>query len=366
MRVLIVEPDGRGHRLYYVRLIAVEALRCGAAVRIVVGDGDHIESVVTTHLSSLEDQVEVVQTPITGWVDIETAAGEFEATLTVVPEADGHLLSVARRRGWRGPGQLSLLVMRLRVPPVGHRVRRLIADTVKVALIILTQLRPEIRIHVLRSVFAPSGSPWPTVADPVGMSAAASDADKLRARWGIDPTRYWFGALGAITSNKNVPLLLDVILSTDFPRPVGVLVAGGIEPSVAQCIEPFRDSLAAAGVTLLVVDRLLEDLELDAAIRAVDCLILAYQHLGSSGTLGKAVAAGTRVVTAGSRTLRHDAATVGAGASWCPMTTEALSKALVAATRKANPSPRDLADESTFARTILGLDVSPRMGVSNH
>lgn len=354
MRVLIVELDGRGHRLYYVRLLAEEALRSGASVRILVGSGEHVDEVVALHLGSLRDDVEVVAAAGRGWLDIEEAARSFDADVTVVPESDSYLLSVVRRGGWRGPGRLSLLVMRPRVPAVGNRVRRAVANTVKAMVLVLLTALPRVDVRVLRSVFSDERRPWPTVADPVGLSATPQDVEALRDRWGVGTERYWFGALGAITPNKNVPMLLDQIARTKFPGPVGVLVAGGIEPSVADAIEPTRAALDDAGVPLVVIDRLLEDVELDSAISAVDCLMLAYNHLGSSGTLGKAVTAGTRVLTAGSPTLRHDAAAVGAGASWCPLEPAAVSSALAEASRAPRPEPRDLADERTFAATLLG------------
>lgn len=354
MRVLIVELDGRGHRLYYVRLLVEEALRSGAAVRVLVGTAEHVDEVVDLHLGSLSDEVEIVAANGRGWLDIEEAARSFDADVTVVPESDSYLLSVVRRAGWRAPGALSLLVMRPRVPAVGNRLRRAIANTVKAIVLVLLTAIPRVDVRVLRSVFSNERHPWQTVADPVGLTATKQDVEELRARWGLDADRYWFGALGAITSNKNVPMLLDQISRTEFERPVGVLVAGGIEPSVAEAIEPERRALDDAGIALVVVDRLLEDVELDAAITAVDCLMLAYNHLGSSGTLGKAVTAGTRVLTAGSPTLRHDAAAVGAGASWCPLEPAAVSKALADASRAPRPEPRDLADERTFAATLLG------------
>lgn len=354
MRILIVEFDATGHRLYYVRLLAAEALAAGAEVRVLVGAEPHKDQFITTHLGDLAERLMVVRTASADWRTVEATATEFDASITVVPEADAALLPIARRGGWRAPGRLSLLVMRPQVPLVRSRLRRPFATAGKRLLLLVLPLVPGIRLHVLRSVFDTSTRPWRRVADPVGMTATPEDAEQLRAAWSLDAERYWFGLLGAITANKNARLVLESVRDAAAGRPLGVLLAGRIEPGLAESLAPLIADLKADEIRVVLVDRLLSNLELDSAVRAVDCLVLAYQHLGSSGTLGKAAAAGTRLVLAGSPTLRDDAAAIGPGATWCELTGPALSRSLQDATRRARPEPLDLADEHTFATTLLG------------
>jgi hypothetical protein len=101
------------------------------------------------------------------------------------------------------------------------------------------------------------------------------------------------------------------------------------------------------------VDELLSDTDLDAAIGAVDTLVLAYSHNGPSGTLGKALAAGTRIVAAGSPAIREDCAAVPDAAEWVDLDVPQLAGALARARLRPRPEPMVIATEEEFAEALL-------------
>jgi hypothetical protein len=79
---------------------------------------------------------------------------------------------------------------------------------------------------------------------------------------------------------------------------------------------------------VVVVDRMLEDVELDSAIAAVDCVVLAHSNEGPSGIFGKAVMSGTRLIASGASSLRQDAQAVATHATWTPLSADAIARAM--------------------------------------
>lgn len=353
-RTLIVEVDGRGHRFYYVRVLAELALRRGDQVTVLTGDAEHTDAHLAAHLGGLLDRVDLIRSHAPTWATVEDTARRLDAAVTVVPEADGFLVDLLRRRGWRARGTLSLLVMRAQIAGGAHPVRRFLASTVKRLSMHAAVRFPGVRLHVLRSGLWSGRSPWPAACDPVGFTASPRDVAELRAQWSLDPDRHWFGIVGSITPNKHADVVARALAAIDSPGTCGLLVAGVVADPVRQQLADLAPSLAEAGVAVRVVDRLLGDTELDAAIAAIDTLVLAYAHLGPSGTFAKALAAGTRVVAAGSPVLRDDCAGVPGSAEWVPLTTGDLTAAMTRARSLAAPAPLVIATEDAFAAALLG------------
>ena len=352
-RVLLVELGGQGHRFYYVRLLAEEALNRGAEVTVLTQADpvtrDHLE----THLGGLLGRVDVVELPTPGWSDVESFAREWNPDLTVVPEADPYVLRLARS-GWRGRGELSLLIMRARVPSAGTPWRSAVANIAKSVAVTAMTFMPRIRFRVLRGQTWTRGGWWPSVNDPATLLCSAEDVAELRNTWAMDTDRYWVGVLGAVTENKNLPLVVEAVADVARDRPVGLLVAGRVAPAIQPRLTEFARSLADAGVVFVVQDRLLTDIELDSAVAAIDCMALAYSHNGPSGTFGKALLAGTRVVAAGSPALRRDCELAPEISTWVPLTVPAFVGALRETMEAPSPEPVAVPGPAEYAAALLG------------
>ena len=109
----------------------------------------------------------------------------------------------------------------------------------------------------------------------------------------------------------------------------------------------------------MVKDRLLSDLELDAAIRRVDCVVLAHSNEGPSGLFGKAAAAGTRIVAAGAASLRADAGAIPEVAAWSPLDVVGLGAELDLARRKPRPDPIQGLSATDFCTALLHIETYP-------
>lgn len=353
-RTLVVELDGSGHRFSYVRVVVDAALERGDAVTVLTKDHSHTREHLDVHLGHLLAQVELRVHQDPGWPDVENVATEIGAATTVIPDADGYLPTLLRRRGWRGPGELSLLVMRTQVPRVAGLRRWAWRSAAKAVTISALMVLPRITVHVLRSPLWRGRSPWRPAYDPIGLSSSPTDVARLRTDWDLEPSRYWYGVLGALSPNKNLPVVVDAVCQVAATEKVGLLVAGRMWEAVAADLPELRGRLDHAGVESRIFDRILDDVELDAAVTAIDCLLLAYGHNGPSGMLGKALAAGTRVVAAGSTVLREDCRAAPHAATWCRLDTETLADALRRARTAGTPDPLELSGESEFGSKLLG------------
>lgn len=350
-RVLIVERDGTGHRLYLVRLLAEQAISSGSSVTVLLSDAQRVDRYIAPHLGALGTAIDLRRLPDASWSDVVALACEVGADLTVVPDADQSLVPLLRARGWHGPGRLSLLVMRPTVTRTGGHLRHLVVRLAKLVAMLAVLALPRVRMRVLRSGLDRKRlSVWKPAYDPVSPPAPAEAASALKQRWGLDQDRFWFGILGAITANKNLPMVAEALRGV---ADAGLLVAGGIEPAVREQLDSILEPLEASGVRVVLHDEVVSDEDFDAAMRAIDALVLAYMHNGPSGTLAKALAAGTRVVSAGSPALRRDAEVSGGAVTWCPLEPEALRAAMTDAVSHGRIPARMIATEREFTGSLL-------------
>lgn len=343
--VLIVEQNPTGHRLFYVRVLAEAALAAGARVVVLLGP-DPAPEAEQVHLASVIDQVELLRRPLMSHDDVARLSHQVEAHRVVIPDADRFALRLAVRRGWAGSGRLSLLIMRESAQPTGSPV----ADGLKtrlrtIAFRRVARLR-NVDLRVLKSAGWVGTARFPVAVDPVVITSSDRSVEQFRAEHQMDGERYWFAVLGAISARKNLGLIVDAL--QDVRSPWGLLVAGQLDEDISEELRVRLRSMASAG-SAVVVDRLLTDDELDTAVRAADCLVLAHSNEGPSGLLGKAAASGTRVVAAGAESLRHDVSALGGLGDWAPLDEGALAALLHRATRQ--PRPRAVLPATTSAFT---------------
>jgi glycosyltransferase involved in cell wall biosynthesis len=190
--------------------------------------------------------------------------------------------------------------------------------------------------------------------DPAICSAHARDRDRLRGELELDRGLVLVGILGAISDRKNVPMVAEAVhrLGGD----TRLLLAGGLTPFV-------RDWLARQPCEMLEVlmvrDEYLSNEKLDSYVAACDVVSIAQDNNGPSGIMGKALAAGVPVLTAGSRVRERELAAAGPGAGRSTELTVAGTvaglRALARDRETFRPADRTLlATPEAFARAVLG------------
>lgn len=351
-KVLLVEGNVSGHRLSYVRLLAREAISRGYSVHLATSPRASETPEFSAHLTDCLHDITVSAHSDFGIRAIEKLSLELGASRTVIPDGDASALQLARRGRWRGRSRLSLLIMRESAQPDKFRLRGLIKQLAKRAVMLRVRNIPKVDLAVLKSATWSGKSRTKVALDPVVVSCTEEDVLDIRESWKLDGTRYWFAVLGAITERKNVPLLLEC-LSRLAPGTCGLLIAGRIDPAVRDRIQSATEGLTVLETPVLVVDRILSDRELDAAVTATDCLLLAHSNEGPSGLLGKAACAGTRVIAAGAKSLRKDVQSLGPAAEWTQLSAQQISEAMSRATCSAAPFPQTGTNSKSFTDALL-------------
>ncbi|MGN7190385.1 hypothetical protein [Curtobacterium sp. MCBA15_004] len=338
-RVLIVEQNSTGHRLFYARLLAQAALDRGAAVILLLhSDGDSRAEAV--HLAPLLGRVDVLREPRMGLTEVSALSIRVRATRTVVPDGDRFALELARRRSWAGFGRISLLIMREHAQPRGDGGAARAIARVKSGVRTLAFRRVNgmsgVDLRVLKSAGWSGESRFAPAVDPVRVSTQASQVAEFRGAHGLRQDRYWFAVLGAISGRKNLDVILGGLQQVEAPW--SLLVAGIIDTDVSNDVRTGLRQLEKTG-SAVVIDRLLSDEELDAAVGAADCVVLAHSNEGPSGLLGKAAAVGTRVVAAGAISLQRDLAALQGLGEWTDLSVGSLGHSLSRATTLPAPVP---------------------------
>lgn len=349
---LIVEPNPSGHRLYYVRLLAQAARARGDEVVLALSDEASVAEESVLHLSALNTAVRLVTVHDFGVKAVAALSRLHDARTTVVPDGDRFAMRLARSRGWTGRGTLSLLIMREVAQPGGLDLLVEAKSRLRTRLFRRVSRLRNVRVSVLKSAAWAGDSAFGSAPDPVTLVCADEDVSTLRRSWKLDGDRYWFAVLGAISERKSVPQVARALREAGAEN-IGLVIAGRCDAEAAQAMVEPLEELTRAGARVVVVDRLLSDSELDAAVTAVDCLVLAHSNEGPSGLFGKAAAAGTRVVAAGALSLREDARRVPALATWAPLEEVALAEALRTAQTHPRPAAVLAPEAHRFAEALL-------------
>ena len=323
--VLIVEPHSRGHRLHYVRFL-IEECHSRFDKVVILTTNSAIESAEwRVHLDHHAPSVILQPSHAFDLYGIATVARSLGADLTIVPDADGYVPHVLLR-GWSGPGQLTMLVMRGDVQPGPPLAWLRPAKTLaKRALVWGADRRRGVRVYVLRSPLIPRRGPLRWIAEPVHLDCSPQQIEAVSHQLDRDGGRYWIGVFGDITARKNLALIVEAIL--EIPN-LGLLTAGPVDPEVSTAVGPLLERFLSSGGTVHQIGGPLSDAKFDSAISAVDCVIAAHTNEGPSSVVLKAVAAGRRLILAGAESLRQDAAQLPDQAVWTPLEARALRHAI--------------------------------------
>ena len=348
-RTVVIEPNPTGHRLFYARLIAEAARQRGDHVTLVLGEHPEAEE-ERVHLSGLQEGIAVRRGPASGLDDLVRASHVMHSDSVIVPDGDRTAISLALRRKWEGSGELSVLVMRETAQPASNALITRMKTALRTMAFRRAAAMGRVRLRVLKSPTWSGHSAFGVAVDPIRTLATPSTVEAFRSAHRITGDRYWFAVLGAISTRKNLELILDAIVGLDTN--VGLLVAGKLDQDIPLEIRHRLATLEAEG-RVVVVDRLLSDVELDSAVASVDCVVLAHSNEGPSGLLGKAAAIGTRIVAAGAKSLKNDLAAYPALGEWVALDTHTLAEALHRAASSPRPPAVLKASSEAFTSALL-------------
>lgn len=163
------------------------------------------------------------------------------------------------------------------------------------------------------------------------------------------PQRRWVGVFGRIDDRKNVPLLLEG-LSQERPSAYGLVLAGrsGLDWTRKR-LRQGAAKFTARGGHIVVIDRELDETELDALVDSVDCVACLHSNEGPSGVALKAAAAGQRLVLGGAKTLEAMSLAV-PSAFWSALEATSVANSVSEALSFPRPAPFTFGTPETFAR----------------
>lgn len=319
----IVEPYPNGHRFQYVAHLVRRVNAIGGKPVLLTSSGATTTREFQNHLAELPldvREVFAVPRPDAWTITAALAAGRYDrGDVVVVPEADLLLwwwwLAFLRHFGLRRDRpRVSLLLLGFPICRRPGDLRDLARIVIKVVLGVLTKLVRSAR-HVFALVGAgqaPRGWILERVRDPAICGAHSRDRAALRRRLALPTDRLLVGAFGFLDERKNLPLLLDVVerVAVERDAPIALVAAGTLSTSVQQWVDTLDE---ARRRRLIVRGGHLDDEELDAHVAAVDVVATAQGNNGPSGVMGKALAAGTPVLTAGSLVRAHEVRVMHAG-----------------------------------------------------
>ena len=190
--------------------------------------------------------------------------------------------------------------------------------------------------------------------DPAVCTAHSRDRARLRAEFGLPAHRRLVGIFGGISERKNAKLVFDAMRSAGIDA--DLVLAGPVRPEVATWIASLPE---VEHERVLVFDGFLPNDQLDKLVAAVDVAPLAITLNGPSGIMGKALAAGVPVVSAGSEVRARELRATDGG-ELAELTEESIGAALIRVLARDPSEPRrntvPPATAEGFAAVLLGID----------
>lgn len=136
--------------------------------------------------------------------------------------------------------------------------------------------------------------------DPVDPGESMEPRMTIRESFGIEKERKMLLLFGMLNARKGVLALLTALqhLSEDACRRVAIVLAGRIDESDRAAIEALAIMASERPLQLILRDEFVPDDRIQSLLSAADLALVPYQrHIGSSGVLIRAAAAGTPVLT---------------------------------------------------------------------
>jgi glycosyltransferase involved in cell wall biosynthesis len=194
--------------------------------------------------------------------------------------------------------------------------------------------------------------------DPDVCGAHARDRAALREKHGLPADRRIAGIFGVINPRKNAPLIWAALRRARLD--CDLLLAGPLADEVAAWA---RTVPATERGRVIVREGFLANDELDQLVASVDVVPIALTNNGPSGIMGKALAAGVPVVTAGSTVRARELVATDAG-ELADLDADSIGAAIARVLayppdrERRNTVPPATVEE--FAENLLGAPPSPR------
>lgn len=361
---LLVEPDPSGHRFQLVAHLAQRAHEAGDNVVLLTSRGAVAGEAFEVYLSDVqlkaEEVFDEVYPPTAAMLAaIEGECREGGVRTVVVTDADQTL-----KRWWllaprilrRLPERPEIIFFLTRYParmPLFDRVQWKLRLT-KALLVLVTMLTRSLDRTAGFAGRDDMHRGWLVLRarDPEVCGSHASDRVALRDELDLPQGRRLVGIFGLISERKNAKLVFEAMQAAGIDA--DLLLAGSIQPEVKAWIDSLPLQQRERVRTF---DGFLDNTLLDKLIAAVDVAPIALTNNGPSGIMGKALAAGVPVVSAGSRVRARELRATGGGEL-----AELEPASLGAAIKRVLESPTGGLSRSTvppataeeFARVVLG------------
>lgn len=352
-KTLIVAQDYEGHRLIYVRLLVMALLERGETPVIALTDHGRKSDEFKLNCADLQDHCEVAELPRlpVSPSSVYGIAREHYCTRVILPDGDRFAMRQALAPPRRGLHTV-LLVMQDPSWCISSSPTHRIKMRAKAFLLQRAEQKPGTTILYLSDHFETPVRPTQLLApDPVLFDAADLDPATLRRDFGLAQEKFWFLIAGKISPRKNLSMVALGMLALDS-REIGLFVCGSIDPEVKAAIAPLMKRLNERGISVVMDDRIQTDPELNQAIQAADCVVVAYSSDQPTSMMAKSVRAGRRIVVAGSPSLRHWAGNLGIQLVG-RLEQEEINNLMASAVRLPPPAPRTDLGHSRFIEALL-------------
>lgn len=360
---ILVEPDPGGHRFQAVAHVAKVAARSGD-VLLLTSRGAKATPAFSVYLGDVpidvEERFDMIYPPTRALADeLVDICRVREVSTVVVMDADQSLKRwwYVAPRAFRGVRRPRVVFMLTRYPAklgltdrVGWKLRSTKAILSVAAM--ATGSLDRVAGFTGRDDMTPGWIVRRT-RDPDICSAHSRDRKKLRSELDLPADRVLVGIFGVISERKNAPLIWEALERAGVDA--DLVLAGGLDPDVAAWAASMPD-LARGRV--IVRDGFLSNELLDQLVASVDVVPLALTLNGPSGIMGKALAAGVPVVSAGSRVRARELVATDAG-EIAELNAESIGAAIRRVLGRDPSLPRrntvPPATAEEFAEKILGV-----------
>jgi len=360
-RVMVVETSPSGHRLVFVREIVAEALRRRSSVVFATTESVLRDPAFARHVAAFAQMIELQLVPGKLTVKgLQVRASALGCDLVIVPDA-------LKYRSALLPGltrRLPLVRLVIMNDPLWEVRRRWLPSPkllLKRGVLLLSGARRGVQILWLRG--QGSRRTASIVVDPLlldgSVSSIREDAARMRSALMMDEGTFWFGIVGALDARKNVPLVIDALrkAARETGIPVGLALLGPWSDPVTE--RSASTALATCDYRVVRRHDALTNREMNVAVAALDCVVMAYSTSAPNSTAAKAAALGVRVAAAGSASFRRFVSQV-TGLAGASLDVDAVARELVAALQRPLPEPRKLTGSEGLTDPLLAPISVPR------
>ncbi|WP_062465387.1 glycosyltransferase [Demequina soli] len=346
-KVLVLLPDADGHRATYVRHVLAAAGQ-DRAVSLAVTAASAGHEAFSAQLGAAPGAAGSLPLDSFDAASIAAAARTHGFTRIVAPDGDALALEIGRTGTWDGP-PLRILMMREHAQARSSRLLTWVVERARARRVAAARRVPGVTVLTLRAPYDERPVDAACAVDPVELLATPDDRAAWRARLGLADDVTWVAIVGANDERKRADVVIAAVRA--LGPGYGLLAAGRTDA-------PTRAALATAtDLRAVVLDRYLEDAEVDGAILAADVVAAAYANDGPSGIVAKALALGTPPVVAPTRAIRRALASgrspvVVADDATAPALAQGFARA--AALGRVTDSTGEAATPRAFALALLG------------